>query len=170
MNTRTPVPPYLAAMNLPATEPTYVATTDKLLYNDDNSDDSNHQPSSIIDTFNLQTKMLCNLNTMVIELIKIVELIIDAITCLNNSSLPGQQITLLLPAPTLTTICPATTFILTNHPSNTQITPWPLHHTISSNKLASSLYKKHIPAKPPFNCSCLTRHLVKTREDSLCLP
>jgi len=170
MNTRTSVPPYPAAMNLPRTEPTPVPTTDRLSYDDDDGADGNHQQSSIIDTFNSQTKMLRNLNTMVGELIVIVELIVDATTRPNNSFLHGQQTALLLPATTVTTICPATAFTLTDHHSNTQTTPWHPHHDASSNKIVPSPYKKRIPAKPPFNHGRLTRHLVKTRKDSLRLP
>jgi len=169
-NTTTPVPPSPATMNLPATAPTPVATAETLLYDDDDDDDGNHHPSSIIETFNLQTKMLSNLQMMVTELNVIVALIVDAITRPDNSYLPGQQTSLLLPATILPTICPETASTFTDYPSNTQIKPWPPHHIAFSNKLASRPHKKHIPAKPPFNCGRPTRHLVKTRKDSLRLP
>jgi len=163
----TPVPPPPATMNLHATEPIPAATADTLPYDNADGDDGNHPPSSIIDTFNLQTKMLRNLNMMVAELNEMVALIVDAITRPGNSYFPGQQIALLLPATTLPTIRPETTSTPTDNPSNTQVKPWPPHHVASSTKLASRPNKTPIPAKPPFNCGRLTRHLVKTRKDSL---
>jgi len=171
-NTTTPVPPSPATMNLPATAPMPVATAATLPYddNDDDADDDdngNHHPLSIVETFNLKTKMLCNLKMLVAELTEIVVLIVDATRPNKNSYLSGQQPALLIPATTLTTIRPATAFTFTEHPSNTQIKPWPPHHVASSNKLASRPHKKHIPAKPPFNCGRPTCHLVKTRKDSL---
>jgi len=65
--------------------------------------------------------------------------------CPKNSSIPVQQIALVLPLTTLTTICPVTGFTLTDHFSNTQITLWPPHQTASHNKLASkSVHTKRI--------------------------
>jgi len=156
-------------MQIPKPAPTPVSTTADFLHDNDSNQplDAQCQLLSILDMFHVQTKLLCNLNMMVIELIEKVDLIISAILpCSKNSSIPDQHIALLLPS---TTICQATNFICTDHLLNPQLIPWPLHHTTSSNNLASksSPYKKTIPAKPPFNCCCHTCHLVKTRKDSL---
>jgi len=164
-NTTTPVL-LLATMNLPAPEHTPVPTTDRPPYDDDEDGDGNHHPSSITDTFNLQTKMLRNLKTMVADLTVIVVLIVNATTRPNNSYI-SEKIAHLFPDTTLTTIRPETVSTVTNHPANTQIKPWPPHHVASSYKLAYRLHKKHIPAKPPFTCGRPTCHLAKTRKDSL---
>jgi len=164
---RPTVPLQPAAMKLSESPPMHVSTTGNL----SNDDDGNHlhharcQLSSITDTFNLQAKMLRNLNTMVLELIGTVALIVAAIIPPNNST----KIAPLHPPTTSTIICQTTKFTFTDHLQNTQIPPWSQHHTASSDKLAfkSSPYQKHIPAKPPFNRGRQTCRLVKARKDSL---
>ncbi len=166
---RPTVPPPPDATQIPEAAPTPASTTANFLHDDDSNQplDVQCQPSSILNTFHVQAKMLHNLNTMVVELIEKVDLIIAAILpCSKNSSIPDQHIALLLPS---TTTCPATDFICSDHLLNPQLIPWPPHYATASNKLASksSLYKKTIPAKPPFNGCHQTCHLVKTRKDSL---
>jgi len=166
---RPTVPPPPDATQIPEPAPTPVSTADDFSHDDDGNPRlaAQCQPSSIIDTFHAQAKMLRNLKMMVAELIGKVDLILTAIlSCPKNSSIPDQHIARLLPS---ITICQTTDFPCTDHLLNPQLIPWPPHHATSINKLESksSQYKTTIPAKPPFNRCRQTCHLVKTGKDSL---
>jgi len=140
--------------------------------NDTNGHPNDEQSSlSITDMFILQTKMMRNISMMLVELKDTVALILDAILLHSkNSSIPNRQSALLLPLTTPTTIGYLNAFQPQKHAPITQIPPWPPHHN-PCNKIAPgskfSPYQQHIPAKPPFNCGRNTRHLVKTRKDSM---
>jgi len=164
---RPAVPLQLAATNLPEPTPMPVSTTAELSHDDyvgNHPLDARCQLSSLTEMFQLQAKMLRNLNMMVCELIGIVNLIVAAIVLPNNS----KKSPFCTPPTTMTTICQATDFKLTDYFQNSQITPRPPNIAASSHKLApkSSPYKKTIPAKPPY-CHRQTCHLVKTRKDSM---
>jgi len=165
---RPTVPLQPAAMTPVEPTPMPVSTTADLSHDDDDGNqplEARCQPSRLTETFKLQAQMLRNLNTMVRDLIRTVDLIVAAIVPTNTS----QKLALLHPPTTMTTICQANAFTLTDYLQNTQNTLWPPNLAASSNKLIlkPSPYKKKIPAKPPFNRGRRTYSLAKTRKDSM---
>jgi len=164
------VPPPLAVLHLPLPAP----SMPNQLLNDDNNNHHNTQwPLSITDVFNMQLPMLHTLNTLVVELINTVAMIITAIQnpTISIPSSPPATLHQLIP---MTTIChKSATQLHTINPAIAQFPPWLLHHTYPCNKHIPvkkfSLYCKYIPAKPPFPHGCCILVTAITK-DQLHLP
>jgi len=149
------------------------------LLDDDGSNqhhDAQRLPSSINDVFKAQTPMLRTINTLLIKLLALVDLLLHAtpkyLTTTSIQSPPPATVT---PSTTTPTICHKTA---TQPPAinlqTTQIPPWPFSHTNPCNKCIPakkiSLCRKHIPAKPPFPGRAMTHagsHAPTRTKDSM---
>ncbi len=152
------------------------STPDSLLDNDGSNHhhDAQRPSSSINDVFNEQTKMFRTINTLLIELLALVNLLLHA-TKYPATSIPSLPSATAFPSKTTTTIChKIATQLPTINPQTTQIPPWPLSQTNPCNNRIPvkkfSPYRKYIPAKPPFPGRAMTHngpHAMTRSKDSM---
>jgi len=109
--------------------------------------------SSITVMFLVQVQMLHTINMLLVELDRLVDKLIDDLTCFDTCPLPSSPYNLLKLTP-YPTICLTTAIQPPDCFPKPQIPLWLPYNAESGTPLAPapkiSPYKRHIPAKPPF--------------------